>query len=368
MTNVIDHNRYSSGSERMPAESLERGPLLGALILVLRERRLIFVVTVLVTVAVIAAVLLKPRTYASTSSFTPQGRKGMSAASGLAAQFGVSLDAGDGAESPAFYADLVTSREILNVILDSVRVPQAESGAAPVALIDFLVPKKMDTLRKRAAAIDSLKLAIASAVSKKTGVVTVAVHARMPALAYAIDQRLLDEVNRFNLVGRQSQASAERQFAETRASEARQHLRDAEDALQSFLQQNRGGNSPALEFQRDRLAREVSLRQQLYVTLSQAFEQARIDEVRDTPVVTIVERPTYPAEPQPRGLVRQAIIAMIAAFMLGAIIALLKSQFAALEQNDRGGREELGDLWRSTKEDISRLWGGRGRRGSKAAA
>src|SRR3712207_7894583 len=43
-------------------------------------------------------------------------------------------------------------------------------------------------------------------------------------------------------------------------------------------------NSPELTFQQERLSREVSRVQQLYGRLSEAYEQAKIEEVRDTPV------------------------------------------------------------------------------------
>jgi uncharacterized protein involved in exopolysaccharide biosynthesis len=54
--------------------------------------------------------------------------------------------------------------------------------------------------------------------------------------------------------------------------------------MQAFLQANRQwANSPDLTFQHDRLERDIALRQQVYTTLVQSFEQARISEVRDTP-------------------------------------------------------------------------------------
>src|SRR2546428_650042 len=95
-------------------------------------------------------------------------------------------------------------------------------------------------------------------------------------------------VNTFNLERRQSRAAQEKRFVETRRTEARDELQVAEDRLKSFLERNRDyRNSPQLVFDQERLAREVALRQQLLTSLSQAYEQARIDEVRDTPVITV---------------------------------------------------------------------------------
>jgi len=89
---------------------------------------------------------------------------------------------------------------------------------------------------------------------------------------------------------RQSQAAAERGFTEERMAEAQEELRAAENELQRFLQNNRQfQNSPELVFQHDRLQRRVAMRQQVYTSLVQSYEQARIDEVPNTPVITVVE-------------------------------------------------------------------------------
>ena len=137
---------------------------------------------------------------------------------------------------------------------------------------------------------------------QKTGVVELEVTAGNPGLAQEINQRLIDLVNEFNLRTRQSQAANERAFTERRLEEVRQELRATEDGLQSFLQRNRDyTNSPALTFQVERLQREVSMRQEVFTTLAQEFQQAKIEEVRDTPVITVVEAPSLRSVPIPGG-------------------------------------------------------------------
>ena len=85
--------------------------------------------------------------------------------------------------------------------------------------------------------------------------------------------------------------------------EVRRDLQEAENRLAGFLKVNRDyQNAPDLRFQYDRLNREVSIQQQLFVSLAQSFEQAKIDEVRDTPVISVVEAPEVPARPDSRFL------------------------------------------------------------------
>jgi uncharacterized protein involved in exopolysaccharide biosynthesis len=132
--------------------------------------------------------------------------------------------------------------------------------------------------------------------------------------------RLLDELDAFNVETRRSRAQAERKFTERRVVELRTELREAEDRLEEFLRRNRITQfSPELTFQRDRLAREISLRQQVYSTMVQAYEQAKIDEVRDTPVLTRITGPTLPSRPDGPGPFR----AMAFGFLLGVVATLL---------------------------------------------
>jgi uncharacterized protein involved in exopolysaccharide biosynthesis len=142
----------------------------------------------------------------------------------------------------------------------------------------------------------------------------------------------MSEVDSFNLKSRQSQASQERRFTEQRLTQAQADKRQAEDELQAFLQRNRDfRSSPQLSFAYDRLADNVSLRQQLYTTLAQSYEQARIEEVRDTPVITIVEPPMLPARPDPRPFGRAIAVCVLLALVVARFTAVRQDRRAAVE-------------------------------------
>jgi hypothetical protein len=67
----------------------------------------------------------------------------------------------------------------------------------------------------------------------------------------------------------------------------------------------------------------VSLRQQVVSGLAQGLEQARLDESRNLPVITIVEAPVRPALPDSRRLVLKALFAAIVSgtALLGLVLA-----------------------------------------------
>jgi uncharacterized protein involved in exopolysaccharide biosynthesis len=144
---------------------------------------------------------------------------------------------------------------------------------------------------------------------------------RNAELAMLVNTHLLDLLNKFNLHTRQSQASAERQFTEQRMAEVRTDLSEAENRLAAFLKTNRDyQNAPDLRFNYERLSREVSIQQQLFVSLAQSFEQAKIDEVRDTPVISVVESPELPARPDSRFLAIKTCVAFLGSLLLALLV------------------------------------------------
>ncbi len=296
----------------------ESGPtLLEVLAVILRARRWTIWLPASLAVLTGLVVLLLPRNYTSSASFIPQRTQSpLGRLAGLAAQFGVAVPGQNGGDSEEFYADLVVSREILaRIASDSFHQVEERPAESLVELLGATGSTEAATLQD---AVERLRHLIAVSTDPKTSVVTVGVTTRWPLVSTGIVKLLLAEVNEFDLHTRQTQASAERAFVEGRLAEIKSELRDAENRLQGFLANNREyRNSPALQFQYDRLSRDVTQQQQVETTLQQDYEQARIDEVRDTPRITVVERPLIPALPDSRRVVLRVALAGL----VGVVIA-----------------------------------------------
>ncbi|HEX6617594.1 MAG TPA: Wzz/FepE/Etk N-terminal domain-containing protein [Gemmatimonadales bacterium] len=342
-----------------PAEPSAAGEvsLLALLNVFLRYRGLIAGTAVALAAAVSIITLLIPRTYTAHSTITPQSRRPMSSLSGLAAQFGLLMPPTEAGQSPAFYADLLTSRELLGDVVDTPFEYPSDTGLVRGTLIDIYRAKGRTPALRRDAAIRRLENDVEANTVQKTGVIEVEVQARNPVLAQRISQRLIELLNDFNLHTRQSQAAAERQFTEQRLGEVRRDLRQAEDALQGFLQRNRDyRNSPQLSFEQDRLQRQMSLEQQLFTTLAEAFEQAKIEEVRDTPVITVVETPEAPVRPDPRGLLRNGLLALFLGAVAGMALAIGRAYAVNVRALRADEATEFERLRHETFQDLTRPW------------
>jgi uncharacterized protein involved in exopolysaccharide biosynthesis len=336
----------------LPGE--ERVSLLRVGAAIMRHRVLVLGTAGIVVLAVAAKLLLSPRVYTTESSFIPQSNSPTSNFSGIAAQIGIALPLTEPGRSPEFYASLITSRQVLGAVVDT---PFVLPGQGPITLVEHYESSGETPALRRDEAIMSLEGDLETTVDATSGVVELRATATDPALALMINQRVLDLVNQFNLHTRQSQAAMERKFTEGRLEEVRGDLREAEDRQQRFLQRNRDyQNSPELLFQSDRLQREVEFRQQLYAVLAESYERAKIDEVRDTPVITVVERPELPARPDRRGLVKWGLVSLILGLVLGSILALIREALARTRTDEPAEFAELAELWRSSKDDLLHPW------------
>lgn len=342
---------------RGAAEDAEAISVLGLLNTVLRYRATIIGIALALATVVVVASAARPRSYRSAASFVPQSRRAQSGLSGLAAQFGVNLAANEPGQSPQFYVDLLGSRTLLGAAVDGEYAIRTDSGAVRTTLVELYGREERTPPLRREEAIKALGRDVRASVSTKTGVVVLTISARNAELAQQICDRLLQLLNRFNLESRQSQAASERTFTERRLNEVRGQLRAAEDRLQAFLLRNREyRNSPTLQFEQDRLSREVNFLQQLHTTLAEAFEQAKIEEVRDTPVITVVEAPEVPVRPVPRGLVAKGLLGLVGGLVLGTLLAFAREYSARAQQRSTDESADFRALRRVALDDLRRPW------------
>jgi len=325
--------------------------------IVLAYRTVVFACSALLFLIVVAITLVLPRTYTVDSSFTPQSERLASNLAGIAAQFGVPLPAADAGASPDFYVELLDSRRILGETIRSKYTFPTDTGQVSGTLVDILGIEGETERVRGEMALRRFRGMIDARLDRPSGVVTFEVETFNPQLSAQVARRLLDLLNQFNLETRQSQASAERRFTEVRLAEAKQELLEVENGLQAFLEVNRDlGTSPLLRFRQERLEREVSIRQAVVSSLAQNYEQARIDEVRDIPVITIVEEPDAPALPDPRMLLLRGLLALIAGALLGSLIAFFLAFVRASRTDTADELEEFRHLKRATARDIRRPW------------
>lgn len=256
-------------------------------------------------------------TFTAKSEFTPAAASGLASLASMAAQLGVDVSglAATQTEPLDFWAQTLRSRDILQRIAQTRFVfatNASQTDTAAGTILDLYGIHESTFHKTLLAATKRLDDDITVKTDLTSGVVTVDVRAPWRDLAEKVNRELLNRLNDFNLHTRQSQAAAEAQFTADRMDHARAELYAAEDSLREFLENNRTyQSSPRLLFEESRLQRRVDLRQQIFTTLAQTYEQSRIEEVRDTPVLTLLEAPEGSAE---------RTISLPAAMILGSFL------------------------------------------------
>lgn len=296
--------------------------------LLLRWRRTITVLGFIGGVIGLLSGLLSPRLFVSRAVFLPQGsEESMSAIALAASQFGVDVPSG-GKWWPSVYVSVLQSRALLEPIVNDT-FTVTEEGNRRATLIDLMEIKGKSDGERTARAIKGVREFALAGEDRRTGAVHIQVSTEWPSISYALARRLLDGVQDFNRNTRTTLAAAEREFVDGQLGEAARNLRVAEDRLQEFLQNNRGvGGSPQLVFQQDRLQRNVVMAQEIYRSLAHSRQEARIREVRNTPVVSLIEDPRIAAIGEPRGSVLKALIGGFLGGLLGIVIAVTANSVA----------------------------------------
>lgn len=331
---------------------------------VLRYRRAIAGFAGFLIVLITAYTLYIGPQYSSVLVFMPQADQGaLGGVAGVAAQFGISLSSGSPDQSPQFYGELVLLRSFKEALVTSkfpVVVRPGTNGTRDSVVTQSLMNwMDVDTDRPEGERVEmamALLPKIFTVIPEvQTSLITITIQTRWPDLSRQVAERTLALINQFNSGSRSSRAATERQFVEGRLAVARDSLLAAEDRSRRFLEQNRNyANSPMLVLEQSRLQRQVDFQQQVVATLMQSAEQARIQEVRDTPEVTVVAPPESPSLPDRRRLLLKWLLAGILGVILGSAAAAVTVVFRREEQLEPDVSTAFRGLWSDTRTDLGR--------------
>jgi uncharacterized protein involved in exopolysaccharide biosynthesis len=322
-------------------------------------RRMRLVVSLALATGIVAGVwVLLTRKYVAESSFRPEGGGGQ--AEGLArlmGNLGFSLPGVEDPESVDFYSKLLRSRALIgDAVRSTYRVATPSGDSVVGTLVEIYGFHRGGPKRAQRNAEKRLAKRVRVSVDRAANVVTIQARARLPELAEALNRRLLDLVNQFNVESRRSTAAAQRDFLAGRLDESRGELEAAEEELRLFLDKNRlWQDSPELVFEERRLQRRVLLRQELYTTVMEGYEEARMDAVRSTPVITTIQEPEGMAE-YALGLGKATALGTVFGLLLAIGLVMLMEYVARQRHAVPEDYSELSHAWRTTLGRFGSRW------------
>ena len=288
--------------------------------------RVVAVSAIATAVAFAALSFALPTVYDSRAIVaTVNSSQGLAAsgAAALAARLGLSTGTlGGGNISLPFLVAVAESWHVVDRTGTDLRSWLADSGGAARVDTTRLFGCRFD--REPGRVTLCIRKAILEQVGLETnvsaGTLTLTVRDRNPRLAAAVARTYVRVLQARVGDLRASQARQLRIFLDQQVDTAGIALRRAEDSLGAFYNKNREWrNFSGLEFERDRLNRNVQLRNETYVQLRREREEAQREEVRNTPVLLSVAEPFVPLE---KAWPKRRILTLVG-LLLGGLGAVL---------------------------------------------
>jgi len=288
----------------------------------------------------------------------PENKMGnLGGLAGLASQFGVNVPTGASADlsSPSLYPELLRSRRFAEKILDkefylgkygkklSLLAILTHGDEAPNVGQDRLITSAVNKLNDEILAFDQDPQSTFSAIK---------VTAEDPIFAKELADVVLAELEALNRYFKSETVSEKNTFIENRIASVEGDLETSEQALKDFNERNRQISSPALQLEQERLERNVEVQKGIYLTLKQQLELAKIEEVQETSVVQILDRPTVAFNPSNKNLVLSVILSFILGGGLGIMIGFIRSYVDSNDMEERKKFRRVKHFFKKKIKDI----------------
>lgn len=258
-----------------------------------RKKFVYFNVAVLVIALAVLLFLVKPYYVSEVTILPDYGSKEttLSQLSSLASLAGVSVGQG----SPTgVYQNLLTSEAVLYPMIYAKY--KTEEFKDSVNLIQYFKVKPDESLPANLRDRDMFlkefeslaKSRITTDLDKMTNILTISVKMPEAGLSSDVVNNIVTSLDSYIRTKRKSFATDQMEYIQKRMVQVQDSLADAENKLKNFREQNRVVvQSPELMLEQSRLTRNVEILNAVFVELSKQSELAKIDQIKDTPIVNV---------------------------------------------------------------------------------
>jgi len=331
------------------------------LLIITRRLKIILAVpTFTCLFAIVYVFFIAKPIYVSTAkiiSSSSSGKGSASQAIGIAAQFGIQLPT-DNTDDQWVYPEIIKSRILVRKVLKR-EFFSKNSGMEKKPLIDIINnvgnQNRLNDEKSKILAENDLLSMIHVNEDLRTGIFTIKISARDPKLASNINKVLIEELDMHQREYNKAKTRETREFIEERIVDTEKELQLTEESLKNFMDRNRRiENSPGLQLEQQRLAREVEVLTSVFTTLKQQLETTKIEQVKESSYVIVIDPPVvpiYPEKPKKRIIV---IIAGIMGIILGLFISFIQEHIINLSLKEKNKYNEAKIL---AFKNIAQLFG-----------
>ncbi len=301
-------------------------------------KMIIIIPMVLCTLTIINVLFFVKPIYTSTAKImSSSSGAGASTMGSIAAQFGINVPTGQ-SEQKWVYPEILKSRTLARAVLKQ-KFDTNEFGLQK-SLLQILTygngEAKLNLQRLEIVGVTNLLKMIEVSEDIKTGILTLSINALEPNLAAEINKVLIEELDAHQRKYNKAKTGDAKQFIKERIADVELELMAAEENLKVFMDRNRRiENSPALQLEQQRLAREVTVLTGVFTTLKQQLETTKIEEVKESDYVIILDAPEVPLQRSKPNKKFMVIFAGILGLGLGVLLAIIKEYFINSKKEEK---------------------------------
>ena len=330
---------------------------LSDILLILAEQLKVIVLVPFITVFITFTYIqfIQQPIYESNSTILlPKSNADLGGLSGLVSQFGVNVPSGSSADlsSPSLFPELIKSRTFAERILDkpfySKEFNKELSLLAIFTYGDGPPDKGLDTLIQNA--MDALQGMISFKSKGSFSVLTI--RASDPYFARDLNKVVLDELQSLNRYFKSQHLDEKNIYIKNRIESVGNDLKESEQTLKTFREQNRQISSPALQLELEHLSRDVDIQKGIYLTLKQEQELAKIEEVEKATIVQVLDEPQIPLGSSNKNLILSVLLAGILGIGLGIMIGFIRAYADSSDMDERKKFRRVKHLFKKKIKDI----------------
>jgi uncharacterized protein involved in exopolysaccharide biosynthesis len=330
---------------------------LSDILLTLAEQLKVIVITTVISVFLTFTYVqfIQQPIYESYSTILlPQNEGTLGGLSGIASQFGVNVPKASSADlsSPSLIPDLIKSRTFAERILDKpfyTKEFQKELSLLAIITYGEGSPKLgLDTLIQKA--MGKLNGMISFENSGSFSVISV--KANSPHFARDLNKTVLNELQSLNRFFKNQNQIDKSRFIKNRIESVENDLKKSEQRLKTFREKNRQIISPALQLEQDNLSRDVEIQKNIYLTLRQQQELAKIEEVEKASIIQVLDNPQVPLAPTNKNVRLSVMLAFLLGMGLGVIIAFIRSYANNSDIDERKKLRRVKHFFKKKTKDI----------------
>jgi uncharacterized protein involved in exopolysaccharide biosynthesis len=258
------------------------------------KRKIVLVLSFGVSILALGIFFLFPNYYRAVATLLPETEKSKLSALGqfadVAQLAGVNIP---GSEIARLYPSIVMSQTVLHEVIQ--RKYRTNEFRDSVDLIHYFELERESPETSFENAYKRLQGLMSASYDNKTGIVTISAEMKEPQLAADVVNAIVSELDGFMRLKKITSASEQVKWIDTRLNQVEADLKKSEEVLKSFREKNRRViDSPQLLLEQARLEREVQMNSTIFVELKKQYELAKLDEIKNTTVVNILDRASTP--------------------------------------------------------------------------